>query len=348
MPILTVMPKPTQRLHACTRRAGPMLLTGLLIAGVLAGCASGNRQPAPVEDRGAMTRNRPAPATPAATARPAAQAAAARPNNQSNTQANNQAGTAQQQDDAARPLALGAENAGKPGYYTVRSGDTLVRIALDAGQNWRDVARWNNLANPNAIEVGQVLRIQPPPGTEVVTRPVQQSVVTPIGSASTPAPRPADAPPQAASAPGNAQANAQTTAQANGNPNPAPAEDEITWAWPAPGNPSVLAGFDEARNKGLDIAGKPGDPVLAAADGRVVYAGAGLRGYGNLIILKHNNTYLTAYAHNQTLLVKEDQTVRKGQKIAEMGSTDADRVKLHFEIRRQGKPVDPARYLAAR
>ena len=110
----------------------------------------------------------------------------------------------------------------------------------------------------------------------------------------------------------------------------------------------MIAGFDESRNKGYDIAGKAGDPVLAAADGRVVYAGAGLRGYGNLVILKHNNTFLTAYAHNQTLLVKEDQSVRKGQKIAEMGSTDADRVKLHFEIRRQGKPVDPSRYLPAR
>jgi lipoprotein NlpD len=109
-----------------------------------------------------------------------------------------------------------------------------------------------------------------------------------------------------------------------------------------------LAGFDELKNKGVDIAGRAGDPVLAAADGRVVYAGSGLRGYGNLVILKHNNTYLTAYAHNQSLLVKEDQAVKQGQKIAEMGSTDADRVKLHFEIRRQGKPVDPARYLPAR
>ena len=102
------------------------------------------------------------------------------------------------------------------------------------------------------------------------------------------------------------------------------------------------------RTRAWTSRGKPGDPVLASADGRVVYAGAGLRGYGNLIILKHNNTYLSAYAHNQALLVKEDQTVRKGQKIAEMGSSDADRVKLHFEIRRQGKPVDPARYLPAR
>jgi lipoprotein NlpD len=131
---------------------------------------------------------------------------------------------------------------------------------------------------------------------------------------------------------------------------PAPAqsggEDDLAWLWPAQG--AQLAGFDEVKNKGLDIAGKAGDAVLASADGRVVYSGAGLRGYGNLIILKHNNTYLTAYAHNQTLLVKEDQAVRKGQKIAEMGSSDADRVKLHFEIRRQGKPVDPLKYLPAR
>lgn len=110
----------------------------------------------------------------------------------------------------------------------------------------------------------------------------------------------------------------------------------------------MIAGFDEAKNKGLDISGKLGDPVLAAGDGTVVYAGAGLRGYGNLVILKHNNTYLSAYAHNQTLLVKEDQSVRRGQKIAEMGQTDAERVKLHFEIRRQGKPVDPSRFLPAR
>ena len=110
----------------------------------------------------------------------------------------------------------------------------------------------------------------------------------------------------------------------------------------------MLTGFDDAKNKGLDISGKAGDAVIASADGRVVYAGAGLRGYGNLIILKHNNTFLTAYAHNQTLLVKEDQSVKKGQKIAEMGNSDADRVKLHFEIRRQGKPVDPAKYLPAK
>lgn len=123
-------------------------------------------------------------------------------------------------------------------------------------------------------------------------------------------------------------------------------DGEINLLWPSGG--TVLAGFDEVKNKGLDIGGAAGDPVLAAAAGRVVYVGAGLRGYGNLIILKHDNTYLTAYAHNRTLLVKEDQTVAQGQKIAEMGNSDADRVKLHFEVRRQGKPVDPLKYLPAR
>ena len=122
--------------------------------------------------------------------------------------------------------------------------------------------------------------------------------------------------------------------------------DEPNWQWPASG--PVIGNFEEGKRKGLVIGGKAGDPIFAAADGRVVYAGSGLRGYGNLIIIKHNADYLTAYAHNQTLLVKEDQTVRKGQKIAEMGSTDADRVQLHFEIRKQGKPVDPARQLPSR
>jgi lipoprotein NlpD len=123
-------------------------------------------------------------------------------------------------------------------------------------------------------------------------------------------------------------------------------EDDIVWAWPVAA--AVATPFDEQRNKGLVFKGKAGDPVLAAADGRVVYAGSGLRGYGNLVILKHNATYLTAYAHNQALLVKDDQTVRKGQKIAEMGATDADGVQLRFEVRRQGRPVDPARLLPAR
>ena len=242
----------------------------------------------------------------------------------------------------------GAENAGKPGFYTVRQGDTIMRIATEVNQPWRDIARWNNLDNPNLIEVGQVLRVVPPAGTTVASAPALTEGPRP--AAGTPAPAPAPAKPAVPVAtqttPGVTPAPAPAPAPASPPPPPSAGADDVDFIWPASG--ALITGFDEAKNKGLGIAGKAGDAVLAAADGRVVYAGAGLRGYGNLIILKHNNTFLTAYAHNQTLLVKEDQTVKKGQKIAEMGSTDADRVKLHFEIRRSGKPVDPARYLPAR
>lgn len=300
-------------------------------AALLVACSSGPRRPAPVEDRTvapgaarvppqaskpvtsppAATAGSPAPAAPAASATGAASPAA---------------GTAP---GTVAPPPPGAENAGKPGYYTVKPGDTLIRIALDHGQNLRDIVRWNQLDNPNRIEVGQVLRVVPPGAAEVATAP-----------ASAPAPGPGGAP--GATSPSPA---ASAPAPVPGRPAAAPDED-LGWIWPASGQ--LLAGFDEVRNKGLDLAGNAGDPVVAAAEGRVVYAGAGLRGYGNLVIIKHNNTFLSAYAHNQTLLVREDQLVRKGQKIAEMGNSDADRVKLHFEIRRQGKPVDPARYLPAR
>ena len=279
-------------------------------AGVLAACASkGLRTPAPVEDRSSGA-NAPAQTAPVGT-----------------TLVNGPAG---------------ADNAGKPGYYTVRSGDTLIRIALDAGQNWRDVARWNGLDNPNVIEVGQVLRVAPPSATG---SDVARNATANTSTAT--APRGAASQATAAASAASSSTNVASIPPAPGTP-AAPAEDELPWGWPTSAPGMVLAGFDEQKNKGLDIGGKAGEPVLAAADGRVVYAGAGLRGYGNLIILKHNNTYLSAYAHNQTLLVKEDQAVRKGQKIAEMGNSDADRVKLHFEIRRQGKPVDPSRYLPMR
>ena len=238
----------------------------------------------------------------------------------------------------------GFENAGKPGYYTVKPGDMLIRIAVDHGQSPKDVARWSNIDNPNRIEIGQVLRVAPPvPASSVagvVTRPVTAGTVTPVTVVPLPAAAGADKPVAAASAAVSA-VSAPVAASSS-----IASDDDIKWIWPTQG--VVLAGFDEAKNKGLDIGGTAGDPVLAAADGRVVYVGAGLRGYGNLIILKHNNMFLTAYAHNQTLLIKEDQSVRQGQKIAEMGSSDADRVKLHFEVRRQGKPVDPAKYLPPR
>ena len=291
------------------RTAGRSGIAALVLVAALAGCASRAHAPAPVEDRSPVARTRPAPAPVAEAPRP------------------------------AEPL--------KPGYYMVRPGDTLVRIALDAGQNWRDLARWNNIDNPNVIEVGQVLRVIPPAGSEVaVAKPVPPASVALVPVA--PAAARAASTPASARRPASAAAPAIATVTPL-TPAPVPAGDEdIGWTWPTVAGDSVVAKFDEQHNKGVDIAGKAGDPVLATADGRVVYAGAGLRGYGNLIILKHNNTFLSAYAHNQLLLVKEDQTVRKGQKIAEMGSTDADRVKLHFEIRRQGKPVDPLRYLPPR
>ena len=247
---------------------------------------------------------------------------------------------------APAKMVASADNAGKPGFYSVKSGDTLIRIGMDNGQSWRDIARWNNIENPNLIETGQVLRVTPPEETGVVVRPVSSTnVVTspaPANTASAPVPASNTAsvrPPASAANPPNASTPANNLANTDS------AEETVSFQWPTRGN--VLAGFDEVKNKGIDIAGKAGDPVLAAADGKVVYAGSGLRGYGNLVILKHNNTYLTAYAHNQSLLVKEDQAIKRGQKIAEMGNSDADQVKLHFEIRRQGKPVDPAKYLPA-
>jgi lipoprotein NlpD len=314
----------SQQVHAIRDHRGhrgrwAATLTTLICAALLSACGSTSLNRAPVEDRGA---NRPS-AAPSA------------------TEAKTDATTAY-----VKPMP-GAENAGSPGYYTVKPGDTLIRIGLDSGQNWRDIVRWNALENPNQIEVGQVLLVQPPsslpaPTGAAATRPVAAATATagavpPVGAASQ-----AGAPGVAAAKP----ASPASGAVAGAAPPAATADDDIAWIWPTAG--AVLAGFDEAKNKGLDIGGAPGTSVVAAADGRVVYVGAGLRGYGNLIILKHNNTYLTAYAHNQALLVKEDQSVRKGQKIAEMGSSDTDRVKLHFEVRRQGKPVDPAKYLPPR
>jgi lipoprotein NlpD len=238
----------------------------------------------------------------------------------------------------------GFENAGKAGYYTVKPKDTLIGIGLETGQSHKEIARWNNLENPNRIEVGQVLRVIPPVAdTVAVAKPVTvgAATATPIAAGTAkPAQAAASSPAAATATPSSAPVAAAPAVT------PAASDDDIGWIWPS--NGAVLAGFDEAKNKGLDIGGTAGESVLASADGKVVYAGAGLRGYGNLIILKHNNVFLTAYAHNQTLLVKEDQSVKKGQKIAEMGNSDADRVKLHFEVRRQGKPVDPAKYLPAR
>ena len=298
----------------------------------LVGCASSQHK-APVEERAVATR--PTAANSTAPASPATAAA-----------------------EAPKPLP-GAENAGKPGYYTIKPGDTLIRVGLDQGQNWKDIAKWNNIDNPNLIEVGQVIRIAPP-GSEASAmgaRPVTTAKVEskpldskPAAAGTTTTPAASASTPVVANAPAASSATpavvSPSTAATPGAPVGKDAEDDVNWQWPVTG--SVLEPFDEGKNKGLAIAGKAGDPVLAAADGRVIYVGSGVRGYGNLIIVKHNNRYLTAYAHNQTLLVKEEQSVRRGQRIAEMGSTDTDRVKLHFEVRRYGKPVDPAKFLPPR
>ena len=302
------------------------MVISVLSVCLLAACTSRPRGPIPVEDRVAgQSTSRPVQRVQPQAASDSAKASAP---------------VATSSPVSMGPAMTGSENAGKPGFYSVRPGDTLTKIALDHGQAWRDIAKWNGLDNPNVIEVDQVLRVAPPVmelAANRQTKPVMAQNPTPANTSTSNTPTPT-----ASSAPASSASNAAPSASVPANVS----DDGMTFAWPHPG--PVLAGFDEAKNKGLDFAGKAGDPVLAAGDGKVVYAGSGLRGYGNLVILKHNNTYLTAYAHNQTLLVKEDQSVTKGQRIADMGSSDSDRVKLHFEIRKQGKPVDPAKLLPAR
>ena len=294
---------------------------GAAVVLALVACSSPGKYHAPVEDR-SLVNGRAATAAAAAAAAAAASAPAV---------------------VAVAPepgkVLPGAENAGKPGFYTVKPGDTLIRIGLETGQNWKDILKWNTLENPNVIEVGQVLRVVPP-GVDpnaVATRPV---TLPRLES------RPLDAPKMPTTAASNPPVAATPPPALPTPPAARDGDDDVNWMWPAAG--SVVSNFDETRTKGIAIAGKAGDAVVAAAEGKVVYAGSGLRGYGNLVIIKHNNTYLTAYAHNQALLVKEEQSVKRGQKIAEMGSTDADRVQLHFEIRKQGKPIDPARLLPPR
>ena len=298
--------------------------------------------------------------------------------------------------EVAKPIAASAvpRPDGK-GYYTVKKGDTLYRIALESGQSYRDIVLWNNLTNPNDIKVDQVLRVAPPDGgsgaqTAAVATTSSGLEVKPLGASSVSAgaagassnnktgPRgdkraysdsalaelekPEPVVTQSATAASPAKTDAAHAADKPATPvapaaaaattAPAPAaatsandEEAVSWMWPADGK--VVGTFD-AGKKGVDIAGKSGQSVLAAGAGKVMYAGSGIRGYGNLVIVKHTNNLLSAYAHNKTILVKEGQAVTKGQKIAEMGNSDSDIVKLHFEIRQQGKPVDPSKYLPSR
>lgn len=230
----------------------------------------------------------------------------------------------------------------KDGGYTVQRGDTLYSIALAFGQDWRDIGRWNQIEDPSRLRIGQALRVTPA-GADGATGAAGTAPIIVAGNIEA---RPLDAAPPGA--PPSTPPSAARSAQAANVIEPrAPAVDPgSAWAWPVPGK--VIDPFNESRNKGVGISGTEGEPVLAANDGQVVYSGNALRGYGNLVIIKHNDDYISAYAHNKLIVVQQGQTVKRGQRIAELGATGTDRPKLHFEIRRQGKPVDPVKYLPAR
>lgn len=293
---------------------------------VLAGCkASGNHR-APVEDRYGSGYRAPVEDRGDSARRPQASAAASKP--------------------------VSARDAEKrTRIYVVQKGDTLYSIAFEQGLDYREVAEQNNISNPSAIQIGQQIKLQDADGGAVETA---AAIATPSVKTG----------PKVAKLPYSEQAVAQIEGgQAESAPvapvvvgstvsKPAidvtdkdlGGEDAVQWSMPTKGK--LIADFSESANrKGVDISGSKGQAVQASAAGKVVYSGAGLRGYGKLVIIKHNKTFLSAYAHNDKILVKEGQNVNKGQKIAEMGDSDADQVKLHFEIRKFGKPVDPAKYL---
>ena len=265
----------------------------------------------------------------------------------------------------------------RPETYTVKRGETLYGIALDHGLDYRELAEWNGITNPGVIHVGDTLRLRAPEApaqSAVQVKPVTTAGAVqsrPLGpglQAAGPAKRP-DEVTIASIEPRRSEVKPEVKPEARPEakpmpeapapaakpevPPPAPGpqargddDEKVDWSWPVSGR--IVARFSDPGNKGVDISAKLGDPVLASAPGRVVYSGSGLRGYGKLIIIKHNPTYLSAYAHNNQILVKEGQSVAKGQKIGEVGSTDADAPKLHFEIRRLGKPVDPLKFLPER
>jgi lipoprotein NlpD len=244
----------------------------------------------------------------------------------------------------------------RPQSYTVQKGDTLYGIALEHGFDYKELAEWNGITPPYTIRIGQSVKFIDSPQTVVVTPFKVGGVVETRQAGEGPLLK---TQPKAVKLAYTEQAEKASTSKAEPQDKPVPAElpaekkesiqadedDRLEWSWPTVGK--VIAPFNEAsgNGKGLDIDGKSGQPVLAAGPGKVVYSGSGLRGYGKLVIIKHNKAYLSAYAHNHKILVKEGQNVTRGQQIAEMGDSDADKVKLHFEIRRFGKPVDPIKYL---
>ncbi len=320
----------------------------VLTAVLLGGCAS--TEPAPVLDRNAPVK--PVPRVVAVKPEPVI---VAKPDSDSG------AGV------VVTPLPSGER---APSLYTVKAGDTLFSIAKANGTPVRDLAAWNNIDDPSNISVGQQLRLAPPGG--VTTTPVKPPGGVP-GRPAVETPTVADpnlkTQPLGQRVPYSEQAYAQMKAPGAVRPEiradvktevklePTPerkpaakveaprADGDLEWSWPVAGK--VIGNFNESSNKGITISGKRGQPVHASAAGRVIYSGAGIRGLGKLVVIRHNRNYQSVYAHNDTLLVKEGQNVSKGQPIAEMGNSDADQVKLHFEIRLQGRPVDPIKLLPA-
>lgn len=267
---------------------------------------------------------------------------------------------------ATKPLAItpspAAASSGLDGKtYAVKKGDTLYSIALENGLGYRDLALWNNISNPSYIQIDQVLRLTAPlaqtaalpSGTAVVqgssvaqstaiAMPTDRSVtVLPaVNAASTPVP---------VTVVSGALTQATASAVAANSPtNAAASVSDLSWQWPV-AKAKLIGTYTEGKTKGIDFTGNLGDAIVAASDGKVVYAGSALKGYGQMLIVKHSEVYLTAYAHNSRLLVKEEAVVKRGQKIAEMGNSESDngQIKLHFELRRSGKPTDPSKLLPA-
>jgi lipoprotein NlpD len=346
-----------------------------------------NKEPAAAPVKKEAAAEQPAAASKPAPATPAAQNAAAKPS--SNQQAASKPTAPAAVVPAAAPKAAESsetpairpyrEGDWRPEYYVVKKGDTLYSIALDHGQDYRDLSAWNHLNDAAYIQVDQRLRLFPPGTAPDSANP--EPVALPPATISERKPEPAVVPtfsePKAKKLPysdqafaeltqyaataakrGTARATPTATATVTAKPAPTPKsvqagmsalpDERLTWEWPTKGR--LLYGFGEGSNyKGVAIDGLIGQPIVASAPGKVVYSGSGLRGYGKLIIIKHNATYLSVYAHNSQLLVKEGQNVAQGQKIAEMGDTEGDGVvSLHFEIRRLGKPIDPLKYLPER
>lgn len=234
----------------------------------------------------------------------------------------------------------------RPEFYVVQKGDTLYSIAFNFGFDYHDLADLNGISDPTLIHVGQKIRLFPAAGSTVPQISASSTVDIKDQPVVAKLPYSTKAVTQIQKMQQAAQPRPKVKTSSPAAPILVSTAEDSPVAWGMPASGRIIAGFSENdHRKGIDIAGERGQSVSASAGGKVVYAGSGLRGYGKLIIIKHNSTYLSAYAHNDRLLVKEGQVVSRGQKIAEMGSTDANRVELHFEIRKLGKPVDPAKYL---